>query len=123
MKSVGFSPVQVMLVLLGQILVPAVLGCLLGIALGTLASQPFLQQTAHAFGLPAPFTAVLPVDLGVLALIMILACAAALVPAHRASHLSAVTAITRGAERNTIACGNETHAHGVIDDIVYESPV
>jgi putative ABC transport system permease protein len=97
MKSVGFSPVQVMLVLLGQILVPAILGCLLGIALGTLASQPFLRQTAHAFGLPAPFTAVIPVNVGVLALMIVLACAAALVPAHRASRLSAVTAITRGA--------------------------
>jgi putative ABC transport system permease protein len=96
LKSVGFSPGQVMQVLLGQILVPTIFGSVLGIALGTIASQPFLRQTAHAFGLPAPFTAVIPVDLAVLALISGLAFAAAVVPARRAARLSAVAAVTRG---------------------------
>jgi putative ABC transport system permease protein len=96
LKSVGFSPSQVLQVLLGQILIPAMLGCVLGIVLGTVASQPFLRQTAHAFGLPAPFTAVIPVDVAVLGLIMALAAAAAFVPARRAARLSAVAAITRG---------------------------
>jgi putative ABC transport system permease protein len=96
LKSVGFGPGQVLHILLGQILVPAIAGAVAGIALGTVASQPFLRQTAHAFGLPAPFTAVVPVDLAVLALITLLAGAAAFVPARRAAHLSAVAAITRG---------------------------
>ncbi len=96
MKSVGFTPVQVTLVLLGGILVPALAGCLLGIPLGTLGSQPFLQDTAHALGLPAPFTAVIPVDLLVLAITVVVAVLAGFVPSWRAGRLSAVTAITRG---------------------------
>jgi len=96
MKSVGFTPVQVTLVLLGGIVLPALIGCLVGIPLGTLGSQPFLQDTAHALGLPAPFTAVLPVDLLVLAITVAVAVLAGFVPAWRAGRLSAVTAITRG---------------------------
>ncbi len=96
MKSVGFAPGQAMLVLLGQILVPALGGLLVGIPLGTLGSQPFLQQTAHALGLPAPFTAAIPVDLLVLAAVVAVALLAAVVPAWRAGRLSAVAAITMG---------------------------
>ena len=96
MKSVGFTPGQVMLVLLGQILAPTLAGSLIGVPLGTVASQPFLQQTAHALGLPAPFTAVISVDLFVFAAIGAVAACAALVPARRAGRLSAVGAITMG---------------------------
>src|SRR5205807_853754 len=59
-------------------------------------SQPFLQQTAHALGLPAPFTAVIPVDLLILCGILAAALLAAIVPAWRAGHLSAVSALTIG---------------------------
>jgi putative ABC transport system permease protein len=96
MKSVGFTPGQVTQVLLGLILVPALAGCLLGIPLGTLGSQPFLQRTAHALNLPAPFTAAAQVDLVVLAVILGVAALSALLPAWRAGRLSAVTAITTG---------------------------
>lgn len=96
MKSVGFTPLQVMQVLFGQILVPALAGCLAGIPLGTLGSQPFLRDTAHALNLPAPFTAVLPVDVLVLAVVAAIAVLAAFFPAWRAGHLSAVSAITMG---------------------------
>lgn len=96
MKSVGFAPGQVTRVLLAQIMIPTAAGCLLGIPLGMAGSQPFLQQTAHALNLPAPFTAALPVDLFVLAAVAGIAALAAIVPAWRAGHLSAVTAITMG---------------------------
>jgi putative ABC transport system permease protein len=96
LKSVGFTPGQVMTVLLGLILAPALAGCLIGIPVGTAGSQPFLQQTAHALGLPAPFTAAIPVDLFVLVTILAVAALAALGPAWRAGHLSAVSAITTG---------------------------
>lgn len=96
MKSVGFTPGQVTQVLLGLILAPTLLGCLIGIPLGTAASQPFLQQTAHALNLPAPFTAAVPVDLLVIGVIVGVAALAAVVPAWRAGHLSAVSAITTG---------------------------
>jgi putative ABC transport system permease protein len=96
MKSVGFSPGQVIAVLLAQIVTPALLGCLIGIPLGTIVSQPFLQQTAHALGLPAPFTAVIPVDVLILCGIVAASMLAAIVPAWRAGHLSAVSAIIIG---------------------------
>jgi putative ABC transport system permease protein len=96
MKSVGFSPGQVMQVLFGLILLPTLLGCVLGIPLGTLASQPFLQRTAHALNLPAPFTAAVPVDLLVVVVIVGVATLASLLPSWRAGRLSAVSAITRG---------------------------
>lgn len=96
MKAVGFTPGQVMTVFLAGILAPVLLGCLLGIPLGTIASQPFLQQTARAMGLPAPFSAAVPVDLAVLVLVLAVAMLTALVPAWRAGHLSAVRAITMG---------------------------
>lgn len=113
MKSVGFTPAQVMAVRFGQILAPALAGCLIGIPLGTLGSQPFLQDTAHALGLPAPFTAALPVDALVLAAVACIAALAAFLPAWRAGHISAVAAITLGsapaAERGA-AVGRGLHA-------------
>ncbi|HLJ67776.1 MAG TPA: FtsX-like permease family protein [Chloroflexota bacterium] len=96
MKSIGFTPGQVVLVLMFEILAPVAAGCLAGIPLGTLASQPFLQQTAHALGLPAPFTAVVPVDLLVLAGVLVATILSVLSPALRAGRMSAVDAITRG---------------------------
>jgi putative ABC transport system permease protein len=109
MKSVGFTPGQVMIVLLGLILIPASIGCLIGIPLGTAASQPFLQQTAHAMNLPAPFTAAVPVDLAVLAAILGVAALAAAGPTWRAGHLSAVAAITTGSAPSA-ARGSRFHA-------------
>jgi putative ABC transport system permease protein len=96
MKSIGFTPRQVIAVLMGQILAPVAAGCLAGIPVGTLAAQPFLQQTAHALNLPAPFTAVLPVDVLVLAGVLAAATISVLVPGWRAGRMSAVSAITTG---------------------------
>src|SRR5205085_2149242 len=120
MKSVGFTPGQVMLVLFGQILAPAFAGCLVGIPLGTLGSQPFLQQTAHALGLPAPFTAVIPVDLLVLAAVVAVAALAALIPARRAGRLSAVAAITRG---TAPAVGRSTRTGRTLSRLPLPRPV
>jgi putative ABC transport system permease protein len=115
MKSIGFTPGQVMGVLLGQILIPVAAGCLVGIPIGTLASQPFLQDTAHALGLPAPFTAVLPVDLLVLVGIVAAAVLAALTPAWRAGRMSATTAITTGsAPSSTGNAGRMSSALGAL---------
>jgi putative ABC transport system permease protein len=96
MKSIGFTPPQVVAVLMGQILAPVAAGCLVGIPVGTLAAQPFLQQTAHALNLPAPFTAVLPVDILVLVGVLAAAILSVLVPGWRAGRMSAVSAITTG---------------------------
>src|SRR4029079_15922578 len=56
LKAVGFTPRQVSATLLGQILLPVVLGTLVGTALGTLARQPTIEQTTLSFGLPPAFT-------------------------------------------------------------------
>ena len=110
MKSVGFTPGQVMAVLFGQILAPVGAGCLIGIPVGTLASQPFLSDTAHALGLPVAFSAAIWVDVLVLAGVLALALLAALGPAWRAGHLSAVTAITRGSAPAARREGGIDHA-------------
>jgi putative ABC transport system permease protein len=96
MKSIGFAPRQVVMVLMAQILAPVAAGCLAGIPIGTLAAQPFLRQTAHALNLPAPFTAVLPVDVLVLGGVLAAAALSVLVPAWRAGRMSTVAAITTG---------------------------
>ena len=55
MKAVGYTPVQVVAILLAEILVPATIAVLLGVGFGTVASQPILAQTARSFGLPEAF--------------------------------------------------------------------
>src|ERR1700737_445186 len=47
MKSLGFTPAQVVAVFAGQMLIPAAFGCLLGLPVGALLSQPFLSDTAY----------------------------------------------------------------------------
>lgn len=96
MKSVGFTPLQVTAVLLGQVVGPALVGSLGGVLLGTLASRPFLQNTAHSFGLPASSTAAVPIDVSVMVLAVGVAIVASIVPAWRAGWLTAVGAVTLG---------------------------
>ena len=96
MKSVGFTPGQVVWELLGQILLPALFGAGIGVVCGTLASHPFLESTAHALGLPTAFTAEVPVDVAVVGMAIGIAALAGLLPAWRAAHMSAVAAIAAG---------------------------
>jgi putative ABC transport system permease protein len=97
MKSVGFTPAQITWEILGQVLLPAAVGSIGGLAVGTAASMPFLENTAHALGLPAPSTAAGPVDLIVLGLVGFVCLTASFLPAWRAGRLTAVGAITVGA--------------------------
>ena len=106
MKAIGFTPTQVVAILLGQILVPVLLGAAAGVTLGTVASQPILAQTARAFGLPAAFTLSLPVVAAVLTVAGLTAVLAAVGPATRAGRLGAVAAITQGTAPSTESDGN-----------------
>ncbi len=95
LKSIGFSPGQVVAAYLIQVAVPALAGCAAGVGVGNLLSVPLLGQTAQVYGVGAlavPFWVDLAVPLAMLALTG----AAALAPAVRAARLSAVQAIATG---------------------------
>ena len=96
MKSVGFTPVQVVRVFAGQLLIPAGFGCLLGLPAGILLSQPFLSDTAHAFGLPRAFDLAPVVDLLGLAAILMLVIVTTVLASVRAGRQSAAAAIAAG---------------------------
>lgn len=87
MKAVGFTPAQVVEVLVLQILIPALAGCIVGIPLGTLLSQPLLANSSHALGLAYSPTFSLPGDLLALAGLLLLVALAATLPALRAGLL------------------------------------
>jgi putative ABC transport system permease protein len=95
LKSIGFSPGQVVAAYLIQVGTPALIGCVAGVVVGNLLSVPLLGQTAQVYGVGAlavPFWVDLAVPLAMLALTG----AAALPPAVRAARLSAVQAIATG---------------------------
>ena len=50
LKSIGFTPGQVIAAYTGQAIMPAVAGCLGGVALGNLLSVPLLRKTADVYG-------------------------------------------------------------------------
>ena len=96
MKAIGYTPGQVSTILAGQVLAPAIVGSVVGVVLGTIASQPLIHDTALAFGLPTAFSLSLPVVVTVLAVALATSLLAAIVPATRAGRISAVAAMTRG---------------------------
>ncbi|HXL95754.1 MAG TPA: ABC transporter permease [Streptosporangiaceae bacterium] len=95
LKSIGLTPRQVTTAYLTWVGRPAVAGCLLGVVLGNLLAMPVLSHSASVYGVAHQFVppwvdVVTP--LAMCALVGI----AALVPAVRASRLSAVQAIATG---------------------------
>ena len=95
LKSIGFTPAQVAAAYAGQVTVPAVAGCLAGVALGNALAVPLLAKTARVYGVGSLAVPVW-VDVSVPAAICGLAGIAALIPALRAGRLSAVQAIATG---------------------------
>jgi putative ABC transport system permease protein len=95
LKSVGFSPAQVVAAYVLQVATPAAAGAVAGVLAGNLLSVPLLSQTARVYGVGA--LAVPPwVDVAVPLALIGLTVAAALPPALRAGRLSAVQAIATG---------------------------
>jgi putative ABC transport system permease protein len=95
LKSIGFTPAQVVAAYTGQVSAPAVVGCLLGVVLGNLLAVPLLSRTAQVYGagrLGVPAWVDVAVPAAMLALVGI----AALVPAAQAGKMSAVQAIAAG---------------------------
>ena len=96
MKAIGFTPGQVIANLMGQILVPVLIGTSIGVLAGMLASRPTVERTAQSFGLPGSFSVSIPILVGVWLACIAVTVVAAAVPALRAGRLSVVSAITHG---------------------------
>jgi putative ABC transport system permease protein len=95
LKSLGFTPAQVVRAYVAQALLPAAAGSILGVALGDLLSVPVLAQAESAYGTGA-LTVAPWIDVAVPAAALIAVVATALVPALRAGRLRTVEAIAVG---------------------------
>ncbi|MFJ9033798.1 ABC transporter permease [Streptomyces sp. NPDC102274] len=101
LKSLGFTPNQVVAIYLAMVSVPAVIGCVIGTLIGNAVAGPLLRvafsgiETGSAIGIgwwPSVLCLV-----GMPALVVL----AALIPAVRAHRLSAAQAITAGSAPRT----------------------
>ncbi|GIF97121.1 ABC transporter permease [Catellatospora citrea] len=97
LKTIGFTPGQVVAVYLAQVLVPALVGAALGVGLGAVLAVPLLAETDDAYGIPGDGAGV---PLWVIGLVLlaapVLVALAALGPATRAGRLAANQAISVG---------------------------
>jgi putative ABC transport system permease protein len=99
LKSIGFTPLQVVTCYVLLVAVPAVAGAVVGAVCGNLLAAPLYRQNAQAYQvgvLGVPFWVDLVVPVAVLALTV----AAAVGPASRAGVMSAVQAIATGRAPN-----------------------
>jgi putative ABC transport system permease protein len=95
LKSIGFTPAQVVATYVLLVAVPALAGCLAGGGLGNLLAVPLLTVNAHVYqvgALSVPFWIDVAVPLAALALTVIGAVPSAL----RAGRMSAIQAIASG---------------------------
>ncbi len=119
LKSIGFTPGQVVAAYTGQVTVPAVAGCLGGLVLGNLLAMVLLKQAANAYGVGALGVPAW-VDVAVPAAMCLLVGLAALLPAVRAGRLSAVQAIAAG---RAPRAGRGYAAHRVLGRLHLPRPV
>ena len=96
MKAIGFTPGQVVAVFVLQMLAPAALGCAAGVVAGTLLSQPLLDGTARALGLPPEVHLAPHLGVAAGAGILVVVAVAATLPALRAGLLDPVRAMVLG---------------------------
>ena len=119
LKSLGMTPGQVITVYLNRVGWPALIGCVIGVALGDLLSVPILTKTAGAYGVGhqsvAPWV-LLVVPLGMLVLTML----SAFGPALQAGRLSATEAIAAGRAPKS---GRGYLAHRLLSKISLPRPV
>ena len=95
LKSIGFTPGQVMAAYTAQVTVPALAGVLGGLVAGDLLAMMLLRQAANAYGV-GQLSVPVWVDVAVPAAMLGLVAIAALLPAMGAARLSAVQAIAAG---------------------------
>ncbi|EWS95455.1 FtsX-like permease family protein [Streptomyces filamentosus] len=95
LKAVGFTPAQVVRAYVGQALIPAAVGTVLGVLAGHLLAVPVLAETGEVYGTST--LAIAPwVDLAVVAGVLGLVAATAWASAWRAGRLRTVDALAVG---------------------------
>jgi putative ABC transport system permease protein len=119
LKSLGFTPGQVVAAYTGQIAVPAVVGALIGLVLGNVLAVPVLKQTASAYQIGS-LRVPLWVDVAVPVAMCVLVAVAAMLSALRAGRLSAVQAIAIGRAPRT---GRGYTAHRLLGRLNLPRPV
>lgn len=95
LKSIGFTPLQVVAAYVLLVAVPAVTGAVVGVVVGNLLAAPLYRQNAQVYQvgvLGVPFWVDVTVPLAVIAL----TAGAAIGPASRAGSMSATSAIATG---------------------------
>ena len=119
LKSIGFTPAQVVAAYVAQAGIPALAGMLAGVVVGNVLSVPLLSQTATIYGV-GKLLVPPSVDIGVPLLMCALVGLAALLPALRAGRLSAVAAIATGRAPRT---GRGYAAHRLLGRLPLPRPV
>jgi putative ABC transport system permease protein len=119
LKSIGFTPGQVIAAYTGQVSVPAVIGCLGGVALGNVLSVPLLRDTATVYGV-GQLGVPLWVNVGVPLAMCGLVALAAVLPALRGGRLSAAQALAAGRAPRT---GRGYLAHRLLGRLALPRPV
>jgi putative ABC transport system permease protein len=95
-KALGFTPAEVVAIVTGQMVIPAIAGAVVGVPLGARASAFFLGATSTDLKLPVPSPVDPLIDFGVLVGVIVLVALAALLPALQAARTNAIRAITLG---------------------------
>src|SRR3954452_9399432 len=95
LKSLGFTPTQVMTVYLAMVSIPAVVGCAIGTVLGNVLAESLLTRAFENYG-AGGVGVPLWVDVATLVGVPALVALSALLPALRARSLSAAEAISAG---------------------------
>ncbi len=95
LKSIGFTPGQVVAAYTAQVAVPALVGVLGGLVVGDLLAMMLLRQAANAYGV-GQLSVPVWVDVAVPVVMLGLVAIAAVLPAIGAARLSAVQAIAAG---------------------------
>ena len=119
LKSIGFTPGQVVAAYTGQVILPAMAGCLGGVALGNLLSVPLLHKTADVYGvgrLGVPLWVNVAVPVAMCGLVAL----AAVLPALRGGRLSATQALAAGRAPRT---GRGYLAHRLLGRLALPRPV
>jgi putative ABC transport system permease protein len=118
LKSIGFTPGQVVVAYTVQVLASAVVGCIAGVVLGNVLAMPVLAQAANVYSVGVLHVPVW-VDVTVPLVLCCLVAIAAVLPALRAGRLSAVQAIATGRAPRT---GRGYGAHRLLSRLPLPRP-